>query len=70
MGGKKTNYFLFICLFLSWKSRITGQMLISFPNSMLNLLIDSSRTANTLEFRLKNIDNIENIITKPSLITQ
>ncbi len=66
---KKNNYFISF-FFLSWKSRIVGQMLISFRSSMLNLLMDSSRTGNTLEFRLKNFDNIENIIAKPSLIIQ
>ena len=71
MKRKKNNYFSFtFFFFFSWKSRIVGQMLISFPSSMLNILMDSSRAANTLEFRLKNVDNIENIIAKPSLITQ
>jgi len=45
-------------------------MLISFPSSILNLLADSSYSANALEFRLKNLDNIENIVIKPSLIIQ
>jgi len=62
--------FFLIIFFVSWKSQIIGQMLISFPSSILNLLMDSSRAANTLEFRLKNVDNIENIVAKPSLITQ
>lgn len=45
-------------------------MLISFPSSILNLLMDTSRVTNPLEFRLKNFDNIQNIMAKPSLITQ
>jgi hypothetical protein len=57
-------------LILSWKTRIIGEMLISFPASLLNLLIDPSRSSYALEFRLKNLDNIENITTKPSLIIQ
>jgi hypothetical protein len=45
-------------------------MLISFPSSILNLLTDTSRAINPLEFRLKHFENIENITAKPSLITQ
>jgi hypothetical protein len=45
-------------------------MLISFPSSILNLFADLSRAANTLEFRVKNLENIENIVAKPGLITQ
>jgi hypothetical protein len=59
-----------INLIFSWKSRIVGEMLISFPASFVNLILDPSRSSNTLEFRLKNLDNIENIRAKPSLITQ
>ncbi|CAF0759132.1 unnamed protein product [Adineta steineri] len=54
----------------NWKSLIVGEMLISFPSSMLNLSIDSSRFTNALEFKLKNLEKIENIIIKSSSITQ
>ena len=67
---RRRRIILIIFFFSSWKSRIIGQLLVSFPSSMLNFLFDSSRTANTLEFRLKNLDNIENISTKPALIIQ
>ena len=45
-------------------------MLIAFPSLMLNVFQDSARANNTLEFRVKNLDNITNIIPKPSLLLQ
>ncbi|CAF0761296.1 unnamed protein product [Rotaria sp. Silwood1] len=54
----------------NWQSQIVGEMLISFPASILNLFVDPSYFSNRLQFRLKNLDHIENIITKSSLITQ
>lgn len=45
-------------------------MLIAFPSLMLNVLMDSGRTNNPLEFRVKNLDNIINLIPKPSLLIQ
>ncbi|CAF2529025.1 unnamed protein product [Rotaria sp. Silwood2] len=54
----------------NWKSQIVGEMLISFPASILNLLIDPSHISNRLQFQLKNLHHIKNIIAKPSLITQ
>ncbi|CAF0832417.1 unnamed protein product [Rotaria sordida] len=54
----------------NWKSRIVGEMLISFPASILNLFVDPSHFSNRLQFRLKNLDHIENITAKSSLIAQ
>lgn len=54
----------------SWKSRIVGEMLISFPASMLTLLNDPVRFSNTLQFQLKNLDNIDKITAKSPPITE
>ncbi|UJR35432.1 hypothetical protein I4U23_028189 [Adineta vaga] len=54
----------------NWKSRIIGDMLISFPASILTLLSDPERFANKLQFQLKNLDNIEKINVKSPPITE
>lgn len=55
---------------LRWKVRILGDMLISFPAAILSLLIDPSPHLNPLEFRLQNLNRVENVIANPQLITQ
>ncbi|CAF3508837.1 unnamed protein product [Adineta steineri] len=52
-----------------WKIRILGDMLVSFPAAILNLLVDSSPHLNTLEFRLQNLNRVENVIANPQLVT-
>ncbi|CAF0827499.1 unnamed protein product [Rotaria sp. Silwood1] len=52
-----------------WKIRILGDMLVSFPAAILNLLVNPSPILNTLEFRLQNLNKVENIIANPQLIT-
>ena len=54
----------------SWKSRIVGEMLISFPASILTLLNDPVRFSNTLQFQLKNLDNVDKINVKSPPITK
>lgn len=44
-------------------------MLISFPAAILNILVDPSPHLNTLEFRLKNLNRVENLIANPQLVT-
>lgn len=45
-------------------------MLISFPAAILSLLVDPSPHVNPLEFRLQNLNRVENVIANPQLITQ
>jgi hypothetical protein len=45
-------------------------MLVSFPAAILNLLVDQSPHLNILEFRLQNLNKVENIIANPQLVTQ
>jgi hypothetical protein len=45
-------------------------MLISFPAAILNILVDQSPHLNTLEFRLQNLNKVENVIANPQLVTQ
>jgi len=45
-------------------------MLISFPAAILSLLVDPSPYVNPLEFRLQNLNRVENVIANPQLITQ
>ncbi|CAM4756578.1 unnamed protein product [Rotaria magnacalcarata] len=52
-----------------WKVRILGDMLVSFPAAILNLLVNPSPILNILEFRLQNLNKVENIIANPQLIT-
>ncbi|CAF2779910.1 unnamed protein product [Rotaria sp. Silwood2] len=52
-----------------WKIRILGDMLVSFPAAILNLLVNPTPILNTLEFRLQNLNKVENIIANPQLIT-
>ena len=52
-----------------WKIRILGDMLVSFPAAILNLLVDPSPHLNTLEFRLHNLNKVENVIANPQLVT-
>ena len=52
-----------------WKIRILGDMLVSFPAAILNLLVDPSPHLNALEFRLKNLARVENVIANPQLVT-
>ncbi|CAF0993574.1 unnamed protein product [Adineta ricciae] len=54
----------------NWKSRIVGEMLISFPASILTLLNDPVRFANALQFQLKNLDNVDKINVKSPPITE
>ncbi|CAM4740239.1 unnamed protein product [Rotaria magnacalcarata] len=54
----------------NWKKRIVGELLISFPASMLNLFANPSHSPNSLQFRLKNSEHVENITTNSSLIIQ
>jgi hypothetical protein len=54
----------------SWTSDIRGEMLISFPASMLNLLADMSRTIERLEFRLNDCDGIEHITMNTGVLTR
>ncbi|CAF3385996.1 unnamed protein product [Rotaria socialis] len=51
-----------------WKIRILGDMLVSFPAAILNLLVNPSPILNILEFRLQNLNKVENIIANPQLI--
>ncbi|CAF1572901.1 unnamed protein product, partial [Adineta ricciae] len=53
-----------------WKIRILGDMLVSFPAAILNLLVDQSPHLNTLEFRLQNLNKVENVIANPQLVSQ
>ena len=53
-----------------WKIRILGDMLVSFPAAILNLLVDQSPHLNILEFRLQNLHKVENVIANPQLVTQ
>lgn len=53
-----------------WKVRILGDMLISFPAAILNILMDPSPHLNTLEFRLQNLHKVENVIANPQLVAQ
>ncbi|CAF3423180.1 unnamed protein product [Rotaria socialis] len=54
----------------NWKKRIVGELLISFPASMLNIFVNPSQSSNSLQFRLKNSEHVENITTNSSLIIQ
>lgn len=63
---QKFTLFLF---FLRWKIRILGDMLVSFPAAILSLIVNPSPILNMLEFRLQNLDKVENIIANPQLIT-
>ncbi|UJR10471.1 hypothetical protein I4U23_014675 [Adineta vaga] len=53
-----------------WKIRILGDMLISFPAAILNILVEQSPHLNTLEFRLQNLSKVENVIANPQLVSQ
>jgi len=69
------SFFVFVIIenlvfSLRWKVRILGDMLISFPAAILSLLVDPSPYVNPLEFRLQNLNRVENVIANPQLITQ
>jgi len=66
-----SHFLLFmIDLIFRWKIRILGDMLISFPAAILNILVDPSPHLNTLEFRLQNLNRVENVIANPQLVIQ
>lgn len=50
--------------------RILGDMLISFPAAILNVLLDPSPHLHPLEFRLQHLNKVENVIANPQLVTQ
>ena len=61
---------MFLWIRCRWKVRILGDMLISFPAAILNVLLDPSPHLNTLEFRLQHLNRVENVIANPQLVTQ
>ncbi|CAF1533867.1 unnamed protein product, partial [Didymodactylos carnosus] len=52
-----------------WKIRIQGDMLVSFPAAILHLLSAPVSQLSPLEFRLRNLDKVENIIANPQLVS-
>ncbi|CAF0781256.1 unnamed protein product [Didymodactylos carnosus] len=52
-----------------WKIRILGDMLVSFPAAILHLLATPSPHLSQLEFCLKNLTKVDNIIANPQLVS-